>query len=212
MNRTAEGASRTITPYHRSIVAIDVEGSTTRTNMARARLRWVMYDLLETALEMAGINDQWRDELVDRGDGILALIKPVDEAPKTLLLAELMPTLGSLLACYNTEYPAHALRMRAAVHAGEVHYDDRGCFGESVDLSCRLLDAPELRQRLAAADAPLILVVSEEIYRSVVRHGYAGIDGNAFEPLVRVQLGTVRYRGWVSFPDGGVVPAQREVG
>lgn len=207
MNRTAEGATRTNIPYHRSIVVIDVEGSTARTNPARARLRNYMYALLEDALAAVGIIDQWRG-LVDRGDGILALIRPVDEAPKTLLLAEFMPTLSRLLTTHNIEHPEDALRMRAAMHAGEVLFDDRGCFGESVDLSCRLLDAPELKRRLAAIEAPLILVVSDEIYRSVVRHGYEGIDTDAFELLVRVQLGTAPHRGWVTVP-GDAIPRQR---
>jgi class 3 adenylate cyclase len=212
MNRTAEGATRTKTPYHRSIVVIDVEGSATRTNPARARLRDSMYDLLEEALASVGIIDQWREELVDRGDGVIALIRPVDEAPKTLLLAEFVPTLSRRLVAHNMANPKDALRMRAAMHAGEVLFDDRGCFGESVDLTCRLLDAPALKWRLAAAHAPLILVVSEEIYRAVVRHGYDGIDADAFEPLVQVQLGTVAHRGWVTVPDTGPIPCQRMAG
>ena len=34
---------------------------------------------------------------------------------------------------------------------------------------------------------PLILVVSGDIYGSVVRHGYEGIDHETFHQLVRVQ-------------------------
>ena len=33
---------------------------------------------------------------------------------------------------------------------------------------------------------PLVLVVSEEIHSSVVRHGYDGIDHDSYQPLVRV--------------------------
>jgi hypothetical protein len=47
---------------------------------------------------------------------------------------------------------------------------------------------------------PLILVVSGDIYRCVVRHGYDGIDQDAFQPLVRVQVAGHRHCGWVQIP------------
>jgi hypothetical protein len=116
-----------------------------------------------------------------------------------------------LLRHYNNRdhTQSTALRIRAVIHAGEVHYDERGCFGEAVDLSFRLLESPELKRRLARSDAPLVLVVSEEIYSSVVQHGYDGIDHLGFEPLVHVQMAGRRHRGWVNFPNAAVVPNPR---
>jgi hypothetical protein len=162
-----------------------------------------MYGLVEEAMLTAGIDEACRDELLDRGDGVLAIVHPVDEVPKTVLLNTMIPALSTLLAQYNNRDHTQpkALRMRAVVHAGEVHYDQRGCFGEAVDLSFRLLESPELKRRFAHSDAPLVLVVSDEIYCSVVRHGYEGIDQQGFEPLVQVQMAGRLHRGWVSFPD-----------
>jgi hypothetical protein len=207
---TAE-VSVPVTPHHRSLVAVDIEGSTTRTNVARAQFRHVMYGLVEEAMLTAGISESCRDDLLDRGDGILALIHPVDEAPKTLLLDTVIPTLSTLLTHYNHQHDTQprALRMRAVIHAGEVHYDGRGCFGEAVDLSFRLLESPELKRRLTRTDAPLILVVSDDIYSSVVRHGYDGIDHRDFEPLVHVQMAGRRHRGWVNIPEVDMIPRQR---
>jgi hypothetical protein len=167
-----------------------------------------MYDLVEESFRSAGISSECRDGLLDRGDGVIALLRPVDEAPKTLLLAAVVPTLSLLLTHYNAKHRTNPLRMRAVMHAGEVHYDNRGCFGEAVDLSCRLLDAPELKRRLAAIQAPLVLVVSEDIYTSVVRHGYDGIEHQDFEPLVLVQMAGRGHRGWVSVPQAGMIPRQ----
>jgi len=45
------------------------------------------------------------------------------------------------------------------------------------------------------------LVVSGDIYSSVVRHGYDGIDQHAFHPLVRVQIAGNRYPGWIHIPE-----------
>jgi class 3 adenylate cyclase len=187
-------------PLHRTIVVVDVEGSTRRLNPAKARLRRAMYDLLEKALRTSGIAEEHHDRLIDRGDGALVLVHPVDEVPKTLLLTTFIPSLGRLLASHGAHGPDHGIRLRTALHAGEVHYDERGPFGEAIDLTCRLLDAPELRTKLSETAASLVLVVSEDIYRGVIRHGYEGIDDQAFEPLVTVELGEYPHRGWVYVP------------
>jgi hypothetical protein len=187
-------------PLHRAMVAVDIEGSTMRTNPARGQLRQVMYDLLEDAFVASGILEEHRHPLIDRGDGVLVLIRPVDQVPKTLLLNTFIPVLNELLARYNVREPDSCFRLRASVNAGEVHYDQRGPFGEAVDVTCRLLDAPELKARLRQTLAPLVLVVSEYIYRSVIWHGYDGIDGRAFAPLVHLEIGGNPQPGWVCVP------------
>ncbi|GAA3532273.1 hypothetical protein GCM10022222_14380 [Amycolatopsis ultiminotia] len=184
-------------PRHRAIVVVDIEGSTTRTNPARAELRAVLFDLLDEAFRAAGITDGSRDAFVDRGDGALCLVHPVDEAPKTVLLAAVVPALAVLLGRHADERPELAFRLRVALHAGEVHYDAHGPYGEDIDIACRLLDAPEVRRRLRNSSGPLALVVSHEIHRSVVRHGYAGIDRSAFTRVLHVRVGGQRRRGWI---------------
>jgi hypothetical protein len=87
-----------------------------------------------------------------------------------------------------------------------VHYDEHNCFGEAIDLCCRLLDAPELKRQLGRTGAPLILVVSQDIYRNVVRHGYKGIDHHDFEPLVHVHMAGTRHEGWVTVPEPALIP------
>lgn len=163
-----------------------------------------MYTLFREALRAAGITWRHRDRLIDRGDGILALIHPADNLPKTLLLNRTIPTLARLLAEHNSGQSEHCLRLRAAVHAGEVHYDSRGCFGEALDLTCRLLDAPTLKSALRHTASPLVLVVSDLIYQSVVRHGYPGIDQHAFHPLIQVRVAARDHSGW--FHDPGEQP------
>jgi hypothetical protein len=179
-------------PRHRAILAVDTADSTARTNTGRARLRHTMYEVFERALSTAGIEEAHHDPLIDRGDGILAVIHPT--VPKTLLLDTVVPELGEQLARCDD------LQLRAVVHAGEVHYDSRGCFGESLDLSFRLLDAPELKLLLRQIMAPLAVVLSEDIYRAVVRHGYDHIEPDGFAPLVRAEIAGESHRGWVRLP------------
>lgn len=191
-----------IVPIYRALIALDIEGSTRRINRAKAGMRQVMYDLVEVALRMSRIGELHRDPLVDRGDGVLMLIHPVDQVPKTVPLNVFVPTLSSLLANYNRQQPDHGFRLRAALHAGEVHYDRRGPFGEAIDITCRLVDAPELKVTLEQTAAPLVMVVSDDIYRSVIRHGYDDIDDRTFEPLVQLDVGGNTHRGWIHLPIG----------
>ncbi|MBV9445574.1 MAG: hypothetical protein JO345_06725 [Streptosporangiaceae bacterium] len=195
-------------PRHRAIVALDIEQSTSRTDTVKAELRSKVYELFDEALRSAGIHRRYRDPFIDRGDGILALIRPVDQAPKVLLLNRVIPAFSRLLVDHNANIP-HAepqrqLRVRIVMHAGEVRYDTNGCFGEALDIAFRLLDAAHVKKALRVATAPLTLVVSAEIYSSVVRHGYSGIDQQAFRPLVHVRVAGNRHIGWIHAPGKAV--------
>lgn len=191
-------------PVHRSILAVDIEDSTRRTNTVKEQLRQQVYRLVGDALAAVGVNDHYCDPVTDRGDGLLVLVRPRDEFPKPLLLSCLIPTLARLLSAYNSGIPLaeapRILRLRAVIHAGEVHYDGKGFFGEDLDVAFRLLDAPRFKAHLRTAAEPLALVASDYIYRSIIRHGYDGIDGEEFRPLVTVTVGTQRCKGWVHLP------------
>jgi hypothetical protein len=55
-------------------------------DLRQAELRAMLHELFDAALRSAGIYPRHRDRFIDRGDGLLALIRPVDQAPKALLL------------------------------------------------------------------------------------------------------------------------------
>ncbi len=187
-------------PRQRIIIACDVEGSTSRTNPAKAALRSDMYDLLEAALDECQITEDVREPFYDRGDGAMLLLRPVDGVPKTLLLHTFVPTLSARLAEHAATYPGRMFRLRVAIHSGEVHFDTRGVFGVDIDLTFRLLNSRDLKRRLQETDAPLVLAVSDYIHRAVVSHGYDGIDGRTFEPAICLQVADQRYVGWVQIP------------
>jgi hypothetical protein len=197
-------------PVHRSIFAVDIENSTQRTNTVKEELRQHVYQLVDQALDAAGIDEHLHDPISDLGDGVLVLVHPTDELPKPLLLSRLIPALASLLVAHNgsispTEQP-RVLRLRAVIHAGEVHDDGKGFFGEELDVAFRLLDAPKFKAQLRCGSAPLALVASDDIYRSIIRHGYEGIDSDEFRPLVTVTVAGRRRKGWVHFPRAGGFP------
>jgi hypothetical protein len=197
-------------PVHRSILAVDIEGSTKRINPVKEELREQVYRLIVEALGMVGLNESFHDPFTDRGDGVLVLVHPCDEFPKPLLLSRLIPALGRLLVAHNSHIsPAdqpRMLRLRVVIHAGEVHYDGKGFFGEDLDVAFRLLDAPKFKAHLRRTRLPLAVVASDVIYRSVIRHGYDGIDDEEFSPIVTVTVGDQRRKGWVHFPPAGEIP------
>jgi hypothetical protein len=198
-------------PVHRLIVAVDIEGSTERNNPAKGELRRILYELLGRALEAAGIDTRHLEPHTDRGDSVLILIRPHDDVPKTLVLGQLVPALAALLAEHNASVtrPELRMRLRAVVHAGEVHEDGNGFYGDDLDAAFRLLEAPKLKKALKeAVAAPLILVVSEEIFHGIVQQGY--LDDGPYQPLVRVRVGRRQRRGWVHIP--GPRPPDRSEG
>jgi hypothetical protein len=88
-------------PRHRVILAVDIEQSTSRPDRVKAELRRTLYELFDQALQSAGIRRRHRDRFTDRGDGLLALIHPVDQVAKPVLLNQVVPALSQLLADYN---------------------------------------------------------------------------------------------------------------
>lgn len=200
-------AMTTLLPLQRTMVGVDIEASTDRNNVQRAFLRDDMYDLFEHALLSCGVTEDLREPFLDRGDGVLALIRPADEIPKYRFITTFVPKLRRQLL---NHVPDRRFRMRVALHMGDVHIDDRGQFGEDLDVTFRLLDAPEFKQQLAVSSEPLALVVSDQMYRSAVWHGYEGIDASAFRDLVGVRVGGREYRGWVQVsPEAGSSPVAR---
>lgn len=206
-----------VRPRYRAILAVDIEGSTTRTDPVKADLRRTLYRLLEEAFNRAGIGRGYREEYVDRGDGALVLVHPFDEVPKTLLLHPVVPILSALLAEYNSAQVIGAggdrrIRVRVVVHAGEVQSDGHGNFGEALDVAFRLLDSAEAKGALRRTRAPLVLVVSEDIYHSIVRHGYEGIRADRYVPLVRLEVTGRSHQGWVLDAGAALAPAHRWAG
>jgi hypothetical protein len=188
-------------PVHRLIVAVDIEGSTTRNNRAKGELRRALYDLIGRALGGTGISPRHLEPHTDRGDSVLILIKPYDDVPKTLILGHLIPLLTALLIEYNVAAakPELRMRLRAVVHAGEVHEDAEGFYGDDLDSAFRLLEAPRLKKALKeAAGTPLLLVVSEEIFHGIVEQGY--LDDGPYRPIIRIRVGQRWRRGWVHTP------------
>jgi hypothetical protein len=192
----------------RVIVALDIERSTTRPDPVKRDLRTMLYELFDAALRSAGVDADRHDRFIDRGDGLLALIDPADQA---IVLTRVVPVFSHLLTGYNARFAdsgegQRELRVRVVLHSGEINDDDNGPFGETLDTAFRLLDAPPVKAALRAAHEPLLLVVSGEVYEAAVRYDPSETGQPAFRRLVTTEVAGHHHQGWIHIPAAGGQP------
>ncbi|MEU5882378.1 Scr1 family TA system antitoxin-like transcriptional regulator [Spirillospora sp. NPDC047279] len=185
---------------HRTIVCVDVEGfgDRRRTNFDQCAVRAALYQALSDACAGSGV--VWREcYREDRGDGVLVLVPP--EVPKSFLVASFPDKLAKALAAHNrTSTPQTRIRLRMAVHAGEVHYDTYGVVGSAINLTFRLLEAAELKAVLAASSGAVALIGSEWFFEEVIQHNPAA-QAERYRP-VHVLVKETQARAWLRLVDG----------
>ena len=135
----------------------------------------------------------------DRGDGVFVLVPA--EVPKALLAESLPPALVTALRAHNDGHPGpERIRLRMALHAGEVHYDQHGVTAVAVNLAFRLLDAGPLKAALASSSGVLAVIVSSWFFEEVVRHSGAAPGYRPVDVAVKETTTT----GWICLPDQAV--------
>src|SRR4051812_37932219 len=114
-------------PVHRALLSVDIEGSGRRDSTASVVLRKSLFTELERAFEESGI-DWSACTHQDTGDG-MTVIAPAG-CSKRRLVHPLVRTLADGLAHHNRYAgPATRIRVRVAVHAGDLRVDDHGFTG-----------------------------------------------------------------------------------
>ena len=184
-----------LTTAHCTIVAVDIEGfgRRSRNNINQVRVRHGLYRSMQCAFDAAGI--PWMScHREDRGDGVLVLASA--DVPKALFVNNLPDTLVCALAEHNALHPAEErIRLRLALHAGEITYDEHGVTSSSIMHTFRLIDAAALRTKLAKSSATLAIISSDWFYDDVVRHSersvassYRSINVTAKETTARAWI------------------------
>jgi hypothetical protein len=183
---------------HRTIVAVDVEGfgDRRRNNRNQLAVRDGLYRAMSEAFHDAEI--PWVDgDHEDRGDGMFILVS--SEVPKSLFVESLPPALVSALRRHNDAHPElERIRLRLALHAGEVNYDEHGATATSINLTFRLLESGPVKQALASFSGVLAVITSSWFFEEVVRHSAA--NAAAYHP-VSVAVKETATTGWVCLPD-----------
>ena len=184
---------------HRTIMVVDVEGfgDRRRTNPHQVIVREAMYGAVREALTAAGIPWLACDH-EDRGDGILILAPA--ELPKGSFVEGVPVALATAVREHNdTHSVEEQVRLRMALHAGEVQLDRYGVTSSSVNLTFRLLDARPLKAALADSPGVLALIVSGWFFEDVVRHSPAA-KAETFRPA-RVTEKETSTVAWIALPD-----------
>jgi class 3 adenylate cyclase len=186
-------------PLHRTIVYVDVEGfaSPERTNADQTAVRGGLYHALVAAFTAAGV--PWHECYhEDRGDGALILIRP--EVPKNILVTELPGALAAALHEHNRAHHRQArIRLRVAIHAGEVLRDEHGVAGSAINLTARLLEAKALKRTLRRSTGVIALIASEWFFDEVIRHQPASVPGSYRR--VRISVKRTKAVAWIRRPD-----------
>jgi class 3 adenylate cyclase len=181
---------------HRSILVVDIAGFGRRHRHAQVAARHGMYRVVREALAAARIH--WTPgPCDDTGDGLRILLP--EGTCKSVLAHPLPSAMAAALHRLNTENPhEEQLRLRLAIHAGEVYYDGDCAVGSGVIEAFRLVDATQLRLVLTQSPGPLVLAVSDHFYREVV-HGDPHANPDAY---VRIRVPTKEgaVLAWITLP------------
>jgi hypothetical protein len=169
---------------YRSVLAVDIERSAGRGDPALMTIRHVLREALRASFEQSGI-DWGACRVADLGDG-LRVTAPAGVA-KAALIYPLLDDVAARLRAHNRlAGPATVIRVRMALHAGELRLGPcGGVAGRPLEVLARLLDAPTVRAALAAAprSTVAVLVLSQHFHEETVPHGYPGIEPEAFREV-----------------------------
>jgi hypothetical protein len=181
------------------MLAVDIKGFNDhrRDQEIRWSLRMAMYEILASAFGRSGL--AWAACYhEDRGDGVL-VIAPAG-APAMTLLYPFAEHLRAGIRRHNRFHTEPAqLRLRAAVHAGQVRFDDHGVSGDAVNHLFRMLDAPAFKRALDTSGADFALVTSDSVFDDVVFSGTGLIDPDMYAP-VQIRCKETRSEAWLYLP------------
>ncbi len=168
-------------PAYRTLLATDIAHSAGRGDVAATEIRRVLRTALRESFTQSGIT--WDDCLVtDLGDGF-SIAAPSDTS-KIALLYPLLTELANRLRTHNrTAGDLTQIKVRAALHAGDITVDDTGVpTGRPLEVLARLLDAAPLRAALenTPEPTPVAAYLSHHFYEETVPHGHPGINTEDF--------------------------------
>lgn len=180
-----------------AIMVVDVEPFADPADSDRIAAHDHLYSLLRRSFDESDIS--WTASAVtDRGDGALILLPP--DVPKVALVDQLPHRLIAALRRYNAVRAVTGrIRLRVAVHVGDVRDDETGAPADDIAVATRLADAAAVRGALRESAGTLALVVSDHWYREVV----SGDPAAEPRSYLRVDApgGDTVITGWLRLPD-----------
>ncbi|MFD3481978.1 hypothetical protein [Streptomyces sp. NPDC058665] len=200
--RSAMPESHPLPPYF-GLLAVDVKDSTRLPSIQHARLSRALTEIVHGGLELAGLKEMRREFESHSGDG---LAFGFDPSLVPFAISPLADVLNTLLL-ENNAGPGPHIRLRMSIHIGSVPRSP-GLPGDGNAAprseTHRLLDSVPARNWLARADAhatPLVLIVSDTVYRTVVVGDYCALPPTRFaEVLAETEGKNFAQTAWIYVP------------
>ncbi|MFD8781160.1 hypothetical protein [Kitasatospora sp. NPDC059599] len=198
MSKTTMGENvddQAVDAVYELVVGVDVRRSGAYDDPGKTRMRRQLYAVLDRAFARAGVPARVVHR-EDRGDGVLATI--ASTVPPARIIGVWVTEVHEQLRQENRDLRT-PLGLRIGLHVGPVTHDSQGVSGHAVDLACRLTDADTARRLLERDRADLVVVVSDSLYREVVRHGGRFVDPEHYAPA-RLRLKDGEVPAWIRLP------------
>ncbi|MFE7230502.1 hypothetical protein ACFY3J_29760 [Streptomyces sp. NPDC001231] len=190
-------------------IAVDAQAYGSNNDRRQSEIQHDLPRLLDRAARGAGLDRaQW--QIQRKGDEQLAVV-PVD-GKEPRLVDDYVRHLVAELREYNAQrVPEARMRLRAVIHQGMVELADNGFAGTAVVATARLLNARPLYDALAVhPGADLVLLLSDEVFRSTVAGGHTTLTPGDFT-RVAVQVKEYEATAWLRVPAlGAPTAASRE--
>jgi hypothetical protein len=166
-----------------SIVLIDIAGSASRAGLAYRRMRDDLYGIVD---DIPLNHGRCLDAVAyqDHGDG-LCLIVPLDVLEPTRIVDTFVSGLRAGLREHRRYVSAAArIRLRVCFDLGLVERHRANWSGDVMTRAARLVDAEPVREALLSQpEENLVGVVSDDLYRSVVCHGFGAFGPDRFREI-----------------------------
>jgi hypothetical protein len=188
------------------VVVIDIAGFSRSSDPVRHTLRDALDVAVHESLHEVEVGLYERAVHMDNGEGLLLLLPGAATAVYDAAV-RFPATLQAWLLRDNRQRVAEArLRVRSAVHLGDVEHDDAGWRGEAIRQAFLLARADPVRQALRDAPyAALALALADPVYRDVQSQLQSDRSPERFRRFV-VPAEAAEITGWVGIPEPGLPP------
>ncbi|SFP47138.1 Cyclic nucleotide-binding domain-containing protein [Actinomadura madurae] len=197
-----EPAAPPVRSSFRTLLAVDIEGYSARGPRQQLKAQQTLLNAMETAAEDAELErGRWLQQV--NGDGQPTVL-PHDVDIVTVV-GRFAPALERTLAAMRKDAGASGSpRVRLALHCGPQILTSDASLGPAADVVVqRLLSSRPLRRYLRVhPERNVALIVSDLIFRNVVRSGLCALPPEQFRPIRTVVENTV-YRGHIYLPGKG---------
>ncbi|MFD4670523.1 hypothetical protein ACFWNN_12355 [Lentzea sp. NPDC058450] len=117
----------------------------------------------------------------ERPDGVLVVVPP--SVSTATIVDRLISRITDGLRRYNREAAPLRVQLRAALHVGIVVAGPDGLSGPAITTAAQLLASPELTTLLCRTDTDIAVIVSSQVFETVIRHASGFADPTRYQAI-----------------------------